>query len=295
MILLYGIIGAGITGFPLTAMLTYQNYHSNNLKQQVSYYKNQEEESRYLTVWTLKNGIASGDKLTKENLEKKQIKVQASDNINSITDPVQINGKNARIALAKGTIVQEDLFYEGEVCTDDVRLKEVTSLKLPVQLKENEYVDVRISFPNGEDYIVVKHKKVLGLLQEGETLQTVGIRLELTEEELLRISAAEIDVHFYKDTALYAIQYREDFQKAAVHNYPVNENVFDLMQWDPNVIQKSSYKDEQEKRAILEKNLKKYEQASEGSVSEETLQYDADIQPSDMKVQEGDSELEIFE
>lgn len=295
MILLYGMIGAGITGAPLTGALIRQHNSSEHLKQQVSYYQKQEEESRYLTVWTLKQDIAAGEKLTEGHFEQQQVRVQASDQIGSISDIGRVVGKNAKTALAEGTIVQEAFFYEGEVCTDDVRIKEVTSLRLPEQIKENEYVDVRISFPNGEDYIVVRHKKIQGILQDAETSQVTGIRIELTEEEILRLSAAEFDVNSYRDTALYAIQYREDFQKAAVQNYPVNEKVFDLLQWDPNVAQELSFEDEQEKRALLEEHLEKYKQEQERSASEETLQYDTAIQPSDMTGQKNDSELEIFE
>lgn len=293
MILLYGILGACIAGIPLAAALIYQSAHNAGLKQQVSYYQTQEDQSLYLTVWALKEDIAAGEKLTKEKLEEKNVRVSKADNINSVTDVGQITGKNAKTALAKGTIAQADLFYEGEACTDDVRIREVSFVQLPVELKQNEYIDLRISYPDGEDYIVVKHKKVLGLLQEGEEAQTTGIRLELSEEEILRLSAARIDVNTYEDTALYAIQYREDFQAAAVHDYPVNSRVYSLLEWDPNVVNRMAFAGERKKRAVLERNLSQYE--SEGSVSRGTAKEDTAAEPSDMTGQEGTSELEIFE
>lgn len=294
--LLCGILGACIAGIPLTASLIYQNQHSESLRAQVSAYKKEKEESRYLTVWTLKRDISAGDPLTKADIEKKEVWIRAAEDINELTDLEQITGKCAKTALTKGTIVQSDLFYEGQPCTDDVRVKEITFVQLPVQLEENEYVDIRISYPDGEDYIVVKHKKVLGLLRDNtQEQQIVGIRLEFTEEELLRLSSAQIDVRNYAETTLYAIQYREDFQSEAVPFYPINENVFQLLEWDPNVIDRSSFSGERKRRKVLEQNMVNYRQKSEGSVSQEQSQQNTVAGPSDMTETEESSDLEIFE
>lgn len=294
MILLYGVLGACIVGIPLVAALLYQSWHTAGLKQQVSNYRTQEEQSLYLTVWTLKEDITAGEKVTRANLEEKKIRVPKEGSMDSsMSDLEQITGKNAKTALTKGTILQADLFYEGEECTDDVRIREISFVQLPVGLKQNEYVDLRISYPDGEDYIVVKHKKTLGLLQEGEESSVTGIRLELSEEEILRLSAAQIDVNTYENTSLYAIQYREDFQQAAVHDYPVNSKVYSLLEWDPNIIERMAFAGERKKRAVLERNLRQYE--SEGSVSQNTAQEEIATKPSDMTEQEGTPELEIFE
>lgn len=293
MIMLYGFLGACIVGIPLVAALLYQSFHTAGLKQQVSNYRTQEEQSLYLTVWTLKEDITAGEEVTRAKLEEKKIRVPKAGNIDSrMSDLGQITGKNAKTALAKGTIAQADLFYEGEGCTDDMRIKEISFVQLPVGLKQNEYVDLRISYPDGEDYIVVKHKKILGLLQEGDEPKATGIRLELSEEEILRLSGAQIDVNTYVDTSLYAIQYREDFQQEAVHDYPVNGKVYSLLEWDPNVIERMVFTGEQKKRAVLERNLKQYE--SEGSVSQYEAQEDTVTGPSDMSGQEV-SKLKIFE
>lgn len=270
-----------------------QNMQSKELKKQVAYYRKLEQESRYLTVWTLKKDLKAGDNIKKSDLSEVNVQVRNGAHVSGMADSKAIIGKHVKTALKKGTLIQPDLIYEGEVNQDDLRIKELSCLKLPQQIQENEYIDIRIGFPDGEDYVVVKHKKVLALLVDEESKTTLGIRLELSEEEILRISAACIDVNAYKNTQLYAIEYKADFQKAAKHNYPINQKVFDLLQWDPNVAEHTSFRGEERKRVILEKNLKLYQREPEEiSFAESGM---GQSQPSDTASQDGDSELELFE
>jgi hypothetical protein len=67
-----------------------------------------------------------------------------------------------------------------------------------------------------------------------------------------------VDVKLYEDTRLYALQYTGEFQDAGEAYYPVNEAVFDLLQWDPNVVELFTVEAEQERRATLETNLAGY-------------------------------------
>ena len=291
--MLYLCIGICIAGLPLAILLFYQGVQSKELKKQVAYYRKLEQESRYLTVWTLKKDLVAGDAIKKSDLKEISVQVRNGSHVSGMADRKAIVGKHVKTALKKGTLIQSDMIYEGEENRDDLRMKELSCLKLPQKLQENEYIDIRIGFPDGEDYIVVKHKRVLGLLVDEELQKTSGIRLELSEEEILRISAACIDVNAYKNTELYAIEYKADFQKAAKHYYPINQKVFDLLQWDPNVKKQSGFRGEERKRAILERNLKLYQREPDeiGFVEPETER----SQPSDTTGLDGGSELELFE
>jgi hypothetical protein len=42
--------------------------------------------------------------------------------------------------------------------------------------------------------------------------------------------------NLFEGTYLYAVIYQADFENAAVTTYPVNPQVFTLMQWDPNIV-----------------------------------------------------------
>ena len=140
---------------------------------------------------------------------------------------------------------------------DDERRIELRELELPQTLRENEFVDIRIVFPNGEDYLVVGHKRVYRIIrdEEGEML---ALQLRLLEDELLRYQAACVETKTYQDTRLYALQYTGEFQPAAQTFYPVNRAVFDLLQWDPNIVELFVVEKEQERRTLLETNLEHF-------------------------------------
>ena len=74
------------------------------------------------------------------------------------------------------------------------------------------------------------------------------------EEDLLRLSSARVDENLFEGTYLYAVIYQADFENAAVTTYPVNPQVFTLMQWDPNIVSLFTVK-RQEKRSVLENHL----------------------------------------
>ena len=62
------------------------------------------------------------------------------------------------------------------------------------------------SFPNGEDYVVIRQLPVEAILTHEET--AYGITVSISEEDLLRLSGARVDVNCYEGTYLYAAVYQ---------------------------------------------------------------------------------------
>lgn len=169
----------------------------------------------------------------------------------------ELIGKRLKVSLQKGAALYADLVYEGEQVAQDERSVELQQLYLPQTLQEDEFVDIRITFPNGEDYLVVGHKRVYQILRdEQEELQ--AIKLRLLEEELLRYQAARVDTTVYEDTVLYAVPYVGEYQQAGEVYYPVNPQVLRLLQWDPNITELFLVPQEQDRRSTLESHLKPY-------------------------------------
>jgi len=82
-------------------------------------------------------------------------------------------------------------------------------------------VDVRIRYPNGENYCVLG-RKVLRREEEDAN----GCRLYLTEAEQLLISAARYDAEVYDGTTLYAVAFLEErLQEEADSRYIPSEQV----------------------------------------------------------------------
>ncbi len=110
--MLYGIAGACIAGIPLALALVYQCCLNAGLNQQIIDYKEKEKKYLYLSVWTLKEDIDAGEKVTRASLEKRERWVPKADNVDEMLDIKQIAGCRAKIDLKKGVVMQTDLLYE---------------------------------------------------------------------------------------------------------------------------------------------------------------------------------------
>jgi len=70
----------------------------------------------------------------------------------------------------------------------------------------------------------------------------------------LLLSSAKVDVSIYTGTVLYSAFYASGFDNDEIMTYPVNNYVFSLGQWEPNI--KETFPQEMcDKREALEKNL----------------------------------------
>lgn len=78
----------------------------------------------------------------------------------------------------------------------------------------NEFLDIRIRFPNGEDYIVVTGKTITYVTEE-------GFYMYLDEQELHMLSSARTDVEVYQGAKLYLASYTKK-QENSQSDYPVN-------------------------------------------------------------------------
>lgn len=139
----------------------------------------------------------------------------------------------------KEEVPESDSRYEGEL-TDDIRLHNYSYIRLTDKIEKGDYVDIRISFANGADFILLAKKKVADIRygqEENGILSTLW--LYVSEEEILRLSSAAVDAYINEGCSIYAIRYAEASQRQAYVNYPVNEVVRQLMDSDPNIVKKA--------------------------------------------------------
>ena len=122
---------------------------------------------------------------------------------------------------------------------------------VPSNLRKGDVVDLRISFPNGEDYIVISKKSIKDLYIKQNTLW-----LWLNEIEIHRVQSAIIDAYLNSGTRLYVLKYvQPEMQEKAIPTYIVNQNVMDVMKDSPNIIQLAEQELAIEARNNLEKRL----------------------------------------
>lgn len=113
----------------------------------------------------------------------------------------------------------------------DTREYELSAVHLMLDQKPNDMVDIRISYPNGEDYLVLPKKKVTSIVLDSSIFHTY-----LNEEEILRYTSAVVDAYTMTGARLYTTRYVEgNIQNEGVPNYLVKPETMDLMSTDPNI------------------------------------------------------------
>ena len=144
----------------------------------------------------------------------------------------------ATIDIPKGTIITEKMLtLKSEAATDSnnmnstYRIVEYSMIMLPTELQKGDTIDIRISYPNGQDFVVAAKKVV-------EKTDSTSIWLKLKEDELLKMNSAIIESYSVEGAKLYAVNYTQPgIQAAANANYPVSDKVYQLLTYDPNIVE----------------------------------------------------------
>lgn len=137
----------------------------------------------------------------------------------------------AKIDMYKNSIVTSDSVAKiDEIVTNDLRYVEYNMLVLPTTIAEGDYIDIRLTLPNGQDLIVVSKKEVKSILGN-----TVG--LKLSEGEILMMESAIVEAYIMSASKLYAIQYVEPgMQQAAINTYTPTDAVKGLIERNSNIV-----------------------------------------------------------
>lgn len=253
-LILAGLVGGGIIGVPLLIGFIIVLFGNIAARQQIKTYEKQLAEQKYVNLYLLKT-----DKEKGEIVEKSDLRIVEVNSKDISLSPIRIEeiiGKACRLKLRKDTVLNENLVEKGTLPTDDMRKISFFYIETPLDLKVSDYVDVRITFPNGEDYIVVEQKKVLELTGGSQENQMTSIlTICVTEEELLKLSSAKVDMEVYPETRIYAVQYMGEHQEKATTNYPLNQFVYEQIGWNPNIKESKLDRENSNHRKSLEENL----------------------------------------
>lgn len=231
-----GALGGILVFLPLMLVILYLSVviYENKL----ILIKQNKSNKENITAYRLINDKEMNEIIAREDLLEVTLEVEKG--TYSTVKEQDIVGKRAKIDLGIHTIINEDLIYEGNVLGDDIRLYQYNCIKFSEEIKKGDFVDIRISFPNGADFILLSKKKVIdytSLSIENNTENSMW--LEVSEEEILRFSSAVVDAYEIQNCSIYAISYIEETQKEAVVTYPVNKVVEVLIEKDPNIVNKA--------------------------------------------------------
>lgn len=136
--------------------------------------------------------------------------------------------------IPAGAIISPNMLVESDnILTDDMRVQEYSSIALPSQLKNGDIIDVRLTLPTGQDYIVLSKKEVI---QTDETT----IWINVSEAEILLLNSAMVDAWTITGTKLYAIEYIDaGSQAGAIVTYKPSAEATDLMNANPNITEEA--------------------------------------------------------
>ncbi len=130
-------------------------------------------------------------------------------------------GKTLLVDAEQGICLTHNMLYADE---KDVREIFINDVELTEYLETGDRVDIRLRYPNAEEYIVLSDKILL------KCEPASGIVLELTEEELLMLSSAIADCSIYEKTKLYAVEYPDYPQlNTGITNYIANKVILKML------------------------------------------------------------------
>lgn len=172
-------------------------------------------------VYVVKNDVKSGTTIDSSMIELKSATkdVIPSDYISSIPE-----NSIAKINITKGTVLSKALIDEdGEKTTNDLREQQYNMIILPQYLEVDDYIDIRLTLPNGQDFIVVSKKRVKNITED-------TIWINMYEDETLAMTNAIVEAYIVKGAKLYATTYVDAGNQAnATPTYMPSNAVTSLM------------------------------------------------------------------
>lgn len=202
-------------------------------------------------AYSLRDPVVKGEVITESMLQKVYVPNGAKSEDIILLPDLELKGKPtlyAKTELSANTVLTKSMFYQEENITNDIREGEYSFIEIPSNVKKDSYVDLRIQFPTGDDYVVLSKKKV-------KNLSGITMQMNVGEGEILTISSAVVDAYL-EGAKIYAVPYvDEHMQVESIMTYPLKQNVKELMESSPNVVNIAKYHLEKQNRQRLENYL----------------------------------------
>ncbi|MEK3876411.1 SAF domain-containing protein [Paenibacillus sp. FSL M7-0420] len=237
---------------------TYRHYNAKLIDERAAYEQQLLDKDQVLqrymdqsqTAYVLMTPKLAGEVIAEEDvIQEKLPKFSSPDNL--IGESKAIVGKYMKIDVMPGTAVTTEMVRDEARLDPSERKEETEYIKLPLRLTKKDVVDIRIVFPNGEDYIVVGKK----------SLKDVDLANQYTffndnEEEAQLLNSALVDAYI-NNAELYMKQYVEpELQPEPVINYVPNLDVLGVIKSNPSIIEQAKWGLAEKLRTELDKRLK---------------------------------------
>ncbi|MCI9286869.1 MAG: hypothetical protein HFJ57_02635 [Clostridia bacterium] len=209
-------------------------------------------------VYVVKNDVKSGTTIDSTMIELKSATkdVIPSDYISTIPE-----NSVAKINITKGTVLSKALIDEAdEKTTNDLREQQYNMIILPQYLEVDDYIDIRLTLPNGQDYIVVSKKRIKNITED-------TIWVNMYEEETLAMTNAIVEAYVMKGSKLYATTYVDaGMQQNAIPTYVPSSYVINLINADKNIT-------EEARRTLVERYTQELRLRRESDITSQVNAY----------------------
>lgn len=203
-------------------------------------------------VYVAKSKIIRGKEIKLDNVKRKE--VLSSQPEGSYIKEKDINSI-AVVDIEKDTQILKSMITSSEI-ESGLRESEYNMFYLSNNLKENDVVDIRILFPNGEDYVVLSKKSLRNL-----SINNNDCYLWLSNSEISMISSAIIDAYLEKGAKLYTVKYIEPtIQEATCITYQPTNAAIAAMKKDPNILNTATNALSKKARSDLDLRLQQFYQ-----------------------------------
>ena len=175
------VIATGIIAFIIPVVVgsvLFVNYKKETDAEIERLSKQGEVTHRYVFA----ESMLAGDIITAEDIKMVNVKGESAPVDSYSGDKSDLIGRKLRINAEEKTIITTSMLTNevDKNPTIDERYQEYNMIVLPSDLVEGDFVDVRITMPSGEDYLIVSGKEVK---QIGTTADSNSVFLQLDEEE----------------------------------------------------------------------------------------------------------------
>lgn len=239
------------------SFLSYRLYNSKLINERAKYEKQlemeqaklQQYEAKSRPGWILVNDKKAGETINETDVKSSMLPDYFTPENVTLTKE-DVVGKVIKIDALQSTALTAEMIYEDGKLDPSERKEEVQYIRLPLKLQSGDTVDIRIVFPNGEDYIVVAKKKI----HEVDIVNQNAFFHD-TEEEALLLQAALVDAYI-NDAEIYMKQYVEpEMQPKPNITYTPNEDVLRIIKNNPQIVNKARWEVAADIRKALEERL----------------------------------------
>lgn len=209
-------------------------------------YNLQDKEGNMVTTKYNEDDDISELYISKDNSEYKLEQEEETGNYfitrNNEKEYIELNSVPvvAKVDMSKNTILTRELVAKADnISSDDVRKQEYNMIVLPTQIETGDYIDIRLSLPSGQDYIVVSKKEVTIPDIAGVPSEDT-IWVNLSEAEIIMLNNAIVEAYRIDGAKLYANIYTDPgMQSAAITTYTPSREVAELIENNPNIVQRA--------------------------------------------------------